>query len=62
MINFKVLVKMKKVLFLLACLFMYGAESFSQKLVETDYYLNNPTLGGDVVIKKIRKKLMVTML
>lgn len=57
MINFKVLVKMKKVLFLLACLFMYGAESFSQKLVETDYYLNNPTLGGDVVIKKNTKEV-----
>lgn len=57
MINFKVQVKIKKVLFLLACLFMYGAESFSQKLVETDYYLNNPTLGGDVVIKKNTKEV-----
>lgn len=40
MINFKVQVKMKKVLFLLACLFMYGAESFSQKLVEIDGRVN----------------------
>lgn len=36
----------------LLCILFGFASSFSQKIVETDYFSANPSLGGEVVIKK----------
>lgn len=41
---------MKKSFLFLVCI-LYGCiQSFSQKIVETNYYINHPDLGGDVII------------
>lgn len=36
---------------------MCSIQSFSQNIVETDYYANHPDLGGDVVINKSTKEI-----
>lgn len=36
---------------------MYSIQSFSQNIVETDYYANHPDLGGDVIINKSTKEI-----
>jgi len=43
---------MKKFYLFFTCLSMCSVLFFPQNIVETDYYANNPDLGGDVVIKK----------
>lgn len=48
---------MGKIYFLFTWLFMYSILSFSQNIVETDYYANHPDLGGDVIINKSTKEI-----
>lgn len=48
---------MRKIYFLLACMIICCAPSFSQAIVETSYYENHPDLGGDVVIIKSTKEV-----
>lgn len=48
----------KKVFFLVAVFWGFITSAFPQKLVETDYYLSNPELGGDAIIKKSTKELV----
>lgn len=43
---------MKQIYYLLACAMICSTQIVSQTIVETDYYLNNPDLGGAAVIKK----------
>lgn len=48
---------MKRLISFLACTFCISTLLFSQKIVETDYYLNNPKLGGDAIIKSLTKEV-----
>lgn len=48
---------MKKIITILASLFLMAVmPGFAQKLVETQYFKNNPDLGGDIVINSSIKE------
>lgn len=43
---------MRKTIFLLVCALTCNIQMFSQTIAKVDYFLNNPELGGDAIIKK----------
>ena len=47
---------MKKICNLLACALICSMQMVAQTIAEVNYYLNNPDLGGDAVIKKSIQK------
>lgn len=48
---------MKKICNLLSCALICSMQMVSQTIAEVNYYLNNPDLGGDAVIKKATKEV-----
>ncbi|MDR2126648.1 MAG: T9SS type A sorting domain-containing protein [Prevotellaceae bacterium] len=48
---------MKKIIFLSFVFVAFSISSFGQKIVETQYFKNNPELGGDVVITASSKEV-----
>lgn len=48
---------MKRITCLLVCALICSMQMFSQTIEEVNYYLNNPDLGGDAVIKKATKEV-----
>lgn len=49
---------MKRMAYLLVCALICSMQMVSQTIVEVNYYLNNPDLGGDAVIKKATKDVV----